>query len=190
MQISMDPWSWLLVAVAMPLAASAILCSVWLSDRAKGLRPGLPPRRDRRRKFPNSPAENDRLAEIENLPADEAVLAAWMYSGETRASARRWRQRRDLVRKCMPVLARNLDRLVREWDTRTDYMLARPYRPGLTEYDHRGALYGVALSWEVPGRDARYHRARVTDVRHLHSALADALDRLTRVHDYHKTLSL
>lgn len=190
MQISTDPWSWLLVAAAMLLAAGAILFAVWLSDRTKGLQSGLPPRRDRRRQFPSSPAENDRLAEIGNLPADEAVLAAWMYSGETRASARCWRQRRDLVRKCMPVLARNLDRLVREWDTRTDYMLARPYRPGLTEYDHRGALYGVALSWEVPGRDPRYHRARVADVRHLHPALADALDRLTRAHNYRKPLSL
>ncbi|WNN94561.1 hypothetical protein SEA_LEWANDO_58 [Arthrobacter phage Lewando] len=62
-----------------------------------------------------TPVTEDGLKTFDSLPADEAVLAAWMYEGNHPAWHHRMQQ---IVRAQMPVLARALDRLVEEGNTK------------------------------------------------------------------------
>lgn len=62
-----------------------------------------------------TPVTEEGLKQFDTLPASEAVLAAWVYAGNTPTWHHRMQQ---IVRTQMPVLARALDRLVEEGNTK------------------------------------------------------------------------
>ncbi|WNT45437.1 hypothetical protein SEA_ARGAN_53 [Arthrobacter phage Argan] len=62
-----------------------------------------------------TPVTEECLATFDSLPAPEAVLAAWTFEGANPTWHHRMQQ---IVRAQMPVLARALDRLVEEGNTK------------------------------------------------------------------------
>lgn len=128
---------------------------------------------------PGSPEETENMRDITTRPTVEAILAAWTYDGpDYFVPSSDWRGRRDRVRGAMPVLARNLDRLVRDWDSRHHYPPIPGGGEGVRIFDHLPPVEAVARSWEDRGRAPGYHRARVREVSRVHPALAHGLNRL------------
>lgn len=62
-----------------------------------------------------TPVTEEGLQTFDHLPANEAVLAAWLYAGNNPTWHHRMQQ---IVRAQMPVLARALDRLIEEGNTK------------------------------------------------------------------------